>query len=51
MSEIQPTVLSDEELLRAARSYFLGHGVLSLKYQEALLDRFEKLLDKLGDNE
>ena len=51
MSEIQPTILSDEELFRAARSYFIGHGVLSLRYQEELLNRFEKLLDKSGDNE
>lgn len=51
MSEIQPTVLNDEELLRNARSYLLRHGVLSIKYQEVLLERFEKLLDKLGDNE
>ena len=51
MSEIQPRVLSDEELLRTASSYFISHGVLSLRYQEELLVRFEKLLNKLGDNE
>lgn len=49
MYEIQHTSLSDDELLRAARSYFLKQGVLSLQYQEALMNRFEKILDKLDD--
>ena len=49
MHDIQPTSLTDDELLRTARSYFIRHGVLSLRYQEVLLDRFESVLNKLDD--
>lgn len=49
MHDIQPTSLTDDELLRTARSHFIRHGVLSLQYQETLMNRFEKLLDKIDD--
>jgi len=45
MPEIQPTVLTDEELFSYAYQLMDPKNGLPLAYQQELLKRFEKLLD------
>jgi len=48
MYEIQPTSLTDDELLRTCQNVLSGE-TLPLMYQKELVRRFERLLNTIDD--
>jgi len=48
MYEIQPTSLTDDELLRMCQNVLSGE-TLPLMYQKELVRRFERLLNTIDD--